>query len=140
MRRLSPRRSLVLLGALLAAGCAYSTLPLTEPVPKVEPVASIPEPSERKVGAWYAFTEATFFYPLEKLLDLPLQGRRLLGQPQRALDIDAYSEVVDSNWFTNRNLLRPLTPEEKAFLKTISDPELRALGTRLLKYTAPDES
>jgi hypothetical protein len=35
---------------------------------------------------------------------------------------------------------RPLTPEEKAFLKTIPDPELRAMGTRLLKHTPLDES
>lgn len=36
---------------------------------------------------------------------------------------------------------RALTPEEKAFLKTIPDPDLRAIGTRLLKYTyLPEES
>jgi hypothetical protein len=35
---------------------------------------------------------------------------------------------------------RPLTAEEKLFLKTIPDPDLRALGTRLLKYTyLPEE-
>lgn len=36
---------------------------------------------------------------------------------------------------------RALTPEEKAFLKTIPDPDLRAMGTRLLKYTyLPEDS
>ncbi|MCU0586682.1 MAG: DUF721 domain-containing protein [Syntrophobacteraceae bacterium] len=35
---------------------------------------------------------------------------------------------------------RALTPEEKAFLKSIPDPDLRAIGTRLLKHTPPDES
>jgi hypothetical protein len=35
---------------------------------------------------------------------------------------------------------RTLTPEEKAFLKTIPDPELRAVGARLLKYTRLDEA
>lgn len=35
---------------------------------------------------------------------------------------------------------RPLTPSEKAFLKSIPDPDLRAIATRLLKHTVPDES
>jgi len=35
---------------------------------------------------------------------------------------------------------RPLTSQEKAFLKSIPDPELRAIGTRLLRHTVPDES
>lgn len=35
---------------------------------------------------------------------------------------------------------RPLTPQEKALLKSISDPDLRAIGTRLLKHTVLDES
>jgi hypothetical protein len=41
---------------------------------------------------------------------------------------------------TRKTKPRPLTPEEKAFLKTISDPDLRAMGARLLKHTYPDES
>ena len=35
---------------------------------------------------------------------------------------------------------RPLTPSERAFLKSIPDPELRAIGTRLLRHTVLDDS
>jgi hypothetical protein len=106
------RRQVSLLCLLLLGGCAYYTLPLTEPAPKVAPQASIPEPSERRVGAWYAFTDTGFFYPFKRLFDLPLRVRRALGRQERALDIDPWGEVIDSKWFTNRNLARPLSPEE----------------------------
>jgi len=97
---------------VLAAGCAYSTLPLTEPVPRPAPLVSIPEPGERKVGAWYAFCEAEFLYPAQGLFDLPRHVRWALGVPERAKDIDPFGEVIDSNWFTNRNTRQPLSPEE----------------------------
>ncbi len=96
----------------LLAGCAYSTLPLREPVPKLEPPASVPEPAEREVGAWWAFTKANFFYPAKWLFDVPLHLRWAVGDPQRALDIDAFGEVPDSNWFTNRNQRCQLSLEE----------------------------
>ncbi len=114
MKRLRVRRhaAAALAALTLAAGCAYHTLPLTEPAAKVEPAASIPEPGKREVGAWWAFTEASFFYPAKRFFDLPLRLRRALGLEQRALDIDAFGEVPDSNWFVNRNTRRALSPEE----------------------------
>jgi hypothetical protein len=96
------------------AACAYSTLPLAEPVPKLEPPASVPEPAAREQGkmAWWAFTDVNFFYPVKWLFDVPLHLQRALGMQQRALDVDALDEVPDSNWFTNRNPGRPVSPQE----------------------------
>ncbi|MFH0810068.1 MAG: hypothetical protein V2A77_06325 [Pseudomonadota bacterium] len=105
--------SCVTLVSLLAAGCAYRTLPITEPVPKLAPVASVPEPGKRHVGAWWAFTDANIFYPLKWIFDVPLHLERAVGASPPALDVDCHGEVVDSpDWFINRNLNRPLTPEE----------------------------
>lgn len=102
-----------MLAVTLCLGCAYSTLPLTEPVPRVAPLASIPEPSERKAGNWYAFAEASFFSPAEWLFDVPLHLRRATGRQQRAMNVDSFGELLESpDWFASRNLARPLSPEE----------------------------
>jgi len=75
---------------------------------------NIPEPEERRVSTSYDFITGTFAYPLFRAGDVPRHFRGLLGKPKEAENINAVDEVPNSSWYTNRNFLAPMTPEEIA--------------------------
>jgi len=73
---------------------------------------NIAEPHERRIAENYDFLLGTVFQPFFKLLDFPRDVRKLLRMPKQAEDINAFDEVPNSTWFTNRNFLTPLSPDE----------------------------
>jgi len=56
--------------------------------------------------------EMSFAHQLGQVLDAPRAVRKLLGRPYQALDVDAFDEVPNSSWFTNRSGRTVLSLEE----------------------------
>ncbi|MFH1569039.1 MAG: hypothetical protein ABIL09_13670 [Gemmatimonadota bacterium] len=48
---------------------------------------------------------------LRQALDLPRVARRVGGRPYEAANVDAWDEVPNSTWFTNRNGRFPMSPD-----------------------------
>jgi len=55
-----------------------------------------------------------FIMSLRNTLDISRQIRRLKGTPKQAKNVNAWGEVENSSWFTNRNHLQPMSLEEIA--------------------------
>jgi len=72
---------------------------------KDQDTASIAEPALHEETLQYDFFHSTFG-------QAPLSFVSRLGQYQPAWNVNAWEEVPDSSWYTNRNHLRPMTPEE----------------------------
>jgi hypothetical protein len=69
----------------------------------------IPEPAKDESGdhTWWDFYESTTLYRVERAVDLgvalPALGRMAgLAAPDEAVNVNAFDEVPDSTWFTNR--------------------------------------
>jgi hypothetical protein len=87
--------------ALAGAACGGRTVQPWEYAPR--PMADtlpIHEPEERDVPIIY---EAAHAFVIDQFA---------LGSPGPAANVDAVDEVANSTWFTNRNAVAPLTPDE----------------------------
>ncbi len=96
-----------LLAVLLEAPAAFSqkTAGLRPAVWKDDDMASIPEPTKHHDAMYFDFLHNTFGRA-------PRAYFQKLDQTQPAWNVNAWDEVPDSSWFTIRNHLKPLTPEE----------------------------
>jgi hypothetical protein len=97
-------RSWLPVAALLAVGsaaCGGHTVQPWEYAPRsLADTLPILEPEERDVPIIY---EAAHAFVIDQFA---------LGSPGPAANVDAMDEVVNSTWFTNRNAVDPLTPDE----------------------------
>jgi hypothetical protein len=105
MRRL--RRSLaplaVLAAALAAAGCGTSKeLLLAGPLEELPDRQPVPEPKAVAPNQYYDFADNTVFRQIHSWFDLPRWARGIAGTPKQAVNVDAFDEVPNSTWFTNR--------------------------------------
>lgn len=64
-----------------------------------EPIA---EPPESTPNDMFDFLDRTLFKQVRSWFDVPRNVRWLTGNPKQALNIDAFDEVPNSSWFTNR--------------------------------------
>lgn len=62
----------------------------------------IPEPPAREPDPYEDFLDNTLSEPIESLFDFPRHFRWLTGNPKQSMNIDAFDEVGNSSWFTNR--------------------------------------
>lgn len=84
-----------------SAACGGRTVQPWEYAPRpMADTLSILEPAERDVPIIY---EATHAFVIDQFA---------VGSPGPAVNVDAMDEVVNSTWFTNRNAVAPLTPDE----------------------------
>jgi hypothetical protein len=97
---------LALAVSLVSTAAATSKQPLRPPVLIDHDDRSIPEPNEREISELYAITYNSWLrhlspaYKLSKSLD------------PGSLNVNAWDEVADSTWFTNRIGTRPMSFEE----------------------------
>ena len=94
-------KSMLAIMALAGAACGGRTVQPWEYAPR--PMADtlpIHEPEERDVPIIY---EAAHAFVIDQFA---------LGSPGPAANVDAMDEVANSTWFTNRNGVAPLTPDE----------------------------
>jgi len=94
------------------AGCGAGKFEIPEPVPNDQRPGSEPSAISISVGA-DAF-EQQVAAPVRKSLDLSRHLRRLVGRPKQAMNVDAFGEVPNSSWFTNRNAMTRMSVEEMA--------------------------
>ncbi|MFT5374153.1 MAG: hypothetical protein ACI906_000969 [Candidatus Latescibacterota bacterium] len=101
----------LILYSMLITGVLISCAPHVPPQqPDDAPLASIP-PS-RSTHLVEEIVDKSFDYQIKQILDLPRQVRRLVGKPYEALDVDAYDEVHNSSWFTQRIGYETFSPEQ----------------------------
>ena len=74
----------------------------------------ISKPKSSKINIVADIIDKQFDYQLENSLDLSRQLRSLFGKQKQAMNVDAFDEVADSSWFTNRNAKNRLTLEQIA--------------------------
>ncbi|MBX3305386.1 MAG: hypothetical protein KF751_04960 [Nitrospira sp.] len=131
MRPLTPdmnrvERSLSLFAQLVLVGCVLATVGCSN-IPAVDrPIVRqaddrhpIPEPQEEVEGQWALWdgTDKMIFYRIGQLFNLGRSFRTVgtwigLADPMEAQNIDAFDEVPDSTWFTNRHELTRLSSNE----------------------------
>ena len=58
--------------------------------------------------------EKQFILPGERFIDLSRHFRNWADRPKEAYNVDAFDEVPNSSWFTNRNAHRPMSIEQIA--------------------------
>ncbi len=75
-----------------------------------EHVPVCPENLETHI-LWDGF-QRQMVQPGADALDFSRWIRKAVGAPKEALNADAFDEVANSSWFTNRNSTFPLSPEE----------------------------
>lgn len=72
----------------------------------------IPEPeSADPLLAWQSL-DRTVFHQWEQLADIERNARIIFGDREESWNINAFDEVPNCSWFTNRHHLHPMTPEE----------------------------
>jgi len=89
---------------LCLVGCAAHqpwNLADTPPTsPDTRPITVQPE--EREPSLYWDAVNQSSFYLIDNSLDLPRQYRKLFGRRREAYNVDAFGEVPNSSWFTNR--------------------------------------
>ena len=94
-------------------GCASShTFKAPEPLPGDS--ANIPQPKGNKINYIKDGFNKTVTYQIVQSFDFSRQLRNLFGKPRQALNVDAFDEVPNSVWFTNRNYYHRMSLEEIA--------------------------
>src|SRR5262249_49768981 len=73
---------------------------------------SIPEPKEREVSYYDYFFKGQIIEGVKQDLDVPRWVRAIAGHPKQAINVNAFDEVPDSSWYTNRLHLRGMTSAE----------------------------
>lgn len=111
----------VAVGVLTTTGC-FSTPAVDRPIlTQADDRRPIPEPQEETDGQWALWdgTDKMMFYRIGQLFNLGRSVRTIgtwlgLADPMEAQNIDAFDEVPDSTWFTNRHALTRLSSDELA--------------------------
>lgn len=73
---------------------------------------NIPKPESREINIFGDGFDKIVIDKTEKIIDLSLWLRKLTNNPKQAYNIDAFDEVVNSSWYTNRNTLKKMSPSE----------------------------
>ncbi len=126
-------RYTLLLLALLLAGCAGTKPYTTGPIKTSDPDnRDIPRPVEARENQYWDPIDRTFFYQIQKPLDLNwtfrklVQGLGLVG-PKEAQNVNMLDEVPNSSWFTQRHFYFPMSEDELRRGPNVTDgPDLSA--------------
>jgi hypothetical protein len=92
------------------AGCGGWRYKPPEPLP--DDRAPIPVPSERSYNIIADLFDKQITRQIEESFDLSRQIRNATGTRKEAFNVDAFGEVPNSSWFTNRNAANPMSIEE----------------------------
>ena len=128
------RNTALLFLLVLLAGCAGSTKPYTTgPVKTFDPDnRDIPRPENARENQYWDPIDRTFFYQVEKPLDLNWTFRKLgialgVAEPKEAQNVNTLDEVPNSSWFTQRHFYFPMSVEELQRGPNVNDgPDLSA--------------
>ena len=110
MRKPAVKSWLVSAFVLCLSGCA-GYVPYTPPKVLPDDHQNIPEPRPRDTTIVQDAFEYGVVVPTNQLFDFARHIRSLSRNKRQALNVDAFDEVRDSSWFTNRNAREPLSLE-----------------------------
>ncbi len=102
---------------LLLTACGGPRFNLA-PVKTVDPdMENIPTPDNKEENQIWDLADMTFFYQVEKVLDLNWSARKIgkglhLVKGKPADNINVLDEAPNSSWYTNRHYHNPMTIEE----------------------------
>lgn len=92
-------------------GCAGSKQ-FVPPPPVPDDRQNVPtRPEELETHIMWDGFKRQMVQPGADLFDFSRWLRKLSGSSKEALNLNAFDEVDNSSWFTNRNFIEPLTPE-----------------------------
>ncbi|MBD3168597.1 MAG: hypothetical protein GF307_03870 [candidate division Zixibacteria bacterium] len=108
---------------IILGGCASSGhFHIPPPIP--DDRRDIPEPEYRDYNLLADGFEQSFTRQGKQAFDFARQLRFLTGNPKQAFNFNAFGEVNNSSWFTNRNAFKQLsTAEIKRGPNTLSGPD-----------------
>ncbi|UCC81073.1 MAG: hypothetical protein JSW64_06865 [Candidatus Zixiibacteriota bacterium] len=69
-------------------------------------------PESKKINTIFDSIDKVTAQQLKESLDIARQLRNLSGSPKEALNVNAFGEVPNSSWFTNRNATTQMSIEE----------------------------
>lgn len=102
----------MLIAAIFMIGCAAVPFQIPEPIPNDQRPG--PEPKAISINIGSNGFEQQVPAQIKQSLDLSRHIRKIAGRPKQAMNIDAFGEVPDSSWFTNRNAMRRMSVQEIA--------------------------
>jgi len=109
---------LIILFLVIFYSCSSTRQFTSAPIKTFDPDnATIPPPKELEENQIWDLADMTFFYQVEKVLDLNWSARkvgRVLGisSGRQADNINALDDVPNSSWFTNRHFHNRMSTEE----------------------------
>ncbi|MCG8603631.1 hypothetical protein MJD09_01345 [bacterium] len=111
---MTPLRFIVIVLLFLPLACSgYKPFRAPEPLwDDREHLNEIPE--EREIDLLEYSFDRQIPDQIEQGFDLSRQFRNVLGKRKQAFNVDAFDEVANSSWFTNRNAVRPVSLDEFA--------------------------
>jgi hypothetical protein len=102
---------LTLMCVSVIIGCGgHGTFHTPQPIPSDQ--RPVPEPEEQSINLVADAFEKQFVDQIEQSLDISRQLRNVFRKRKRAINVDAFGEVVNSSWFTNRNGLKRMSIED----------------------------
>jgi len=110
-RRKTPAAALLLLVAATLVGCAGAR-PFEPPESLPDDRRPIPKPAEREINIAGELADNQVIRQVKQMFDLARGARRVTRHPKESMDVDAFDEVANSSWFTNRNHMLPMSVEE----------------------------
>lgn len=98
---------------LAFSGCR-SYHPYVPPPPLPDDRLNVPAPASRDIPVYQEYVDKMTWRRLDYAIDIVRQTRRVTDNRKEAFNVDAFDEVANSSWFTNRNSAVPLTLTEIA--------------------------
>ncbi|MEE9169292.1 MAG: hypothetical protein V3U73_05965, partial [bacterium] len=90
----------------------------------------IPKPKQRDINIAGDAFDNQFVDQLDQSFELSRQVRNIFGRRKQAMNVDAYGEVANSSWFTNRNAKKLMSIEEiKKGPNTGTGPDMSGIWT-----------
>ena len=96
--------AVILIACLLQMNCAGTSrkLLLADKLTEFQDSKPIPEPKAEAPNQYYDILDKSIFKQIHAWFDVPRHIRTLFGVPKQAINVDAFDEVPNSSWFTNR--------------------------------------
>lgn len=119
--------SILILLAIFMVDCAGGGKFTLAPIKTFDPDnADIPHPKVKEENQIWDILDMTFFYQIEKVLNLNWTARKIgkglqVAKGRPADNVNALDEVPNSSWYTNRHFHYPMTLEELAWGPNVTD-------------------
>ncbi|MFC1489703.1 hypothetical protein ACFL6K_00680 [Candidatus Latescibacterota bacterium] len=113
----------------ISIGCSSSKT-FRAPAEMPDDTLHISPPAEKDISLYKEIVDVVVLLPVDHLFDISRNLRKLVGRPKQALNVDAFDEVRNSTWFTNRNELNKMSLDEiSKGPDTVDGPDLSGSWT-----------